>query len=114
MSSMVTSENQSITRPLRDTVQKLGLLTVIRNLRGALRRDVQNWIRSGCPSPAPNIVKFHVVRHHVVSSGNRVFIETGTYLGSMLEYIATTGVQCHSIEIDPQIHARAKSILGHR
>jgi hypothetical protein len=101
-----------ITSKSRDVVQKLGLLTTVRNARGALRRDVGNWVKAGCPSPAPNIVKMSVVAHHVVAHKTPVFIETGTYLGSMVEYVAATGVQCHSIEIDPVIYARAQKILA--
>jgi protein-L-isoaspartate O-methyltransferase len=32
----------------------------------------------------------------------------------MVQYIARTGVQCYSIEIDPALYARAKEILKHR
>jgi hypothetical protein len=102
----------AITTPLRDSVQKLGLLTFIRNLRGFFRRDVSNWVANGCPSPAPNIVKMSVVKHHVTAYGNKVFVETGTFLGSMVEHIAATGVQCHTIEIDPTIYQRAQAILA--
>lgn len=101
-----------ITTPLRDFVQKAGLLTLIRNLRGLWRGDVPNWVKAGCPSPAPNVVKMAVVKHHVVGYGNRVFVETGTFLGSMVEHIAATGVTCHTIEIDPVIYKRAQTILG--
>lgn len=101
--------------PLRDRIQRAGLLTLTRNIRGVFRRDVANWVHNGCPSPAPNIVKMAVVRHHVVAYRTPVFVETGTYLGSMVEHIAATGVDCHTIEIDPTIHARARRILaGHR
>jgi hypothetical protein len=97
--------------PVRDRVQKAGLLTFVRNVRGILRRDVASWVRRGCPSPAPNVVKMSVVRYYVVHYGTPVFVETGTYLGSMVEYIAATGAECHSIEIDPAIYARAEEML---
>jgi hypothetical protein len=98
--------------PIRDRVQKAGMLTLVRNIRGILRRDVANWVKRGCPSPAPNIVKMSVVRHYVMQYRTPVFIETGTYLGSMVEYVAKTGAECHSIEIDAAIHARACEILA--
>jgi hypothetical protein len=111
----VSQSSLTITTPLRDGVQKLGLLTFIRNLRGFFRRDVSNWVANGCPSPAPNIVKMSVVKHHVTAYGNKVFVETGTFLGSMVEHIASTGAKCHTIEIDPDIYARAHVILaGHK
>ena len=106
------TETSSLRFPLRDRVQQAGLLTLARNLRGVFRRDVTHWVHSGCPSPAPNIIKMAVVRHHVTAHQTPVFIETGTYLGSMVEHIAATGVECHTIEIDPAIHARAQKILA--
>jgi hypothetical protein len=114
MSVSLNVENTPITTPLRDWVQKAGMLTLIRDARGFFRRDVSKWVAKGCPSPAPNIVKMSVVRHHVEAYRTGVFVETGTFLGSMVEYIAATGVQCHTIEIDQSIFTRAQGILGKR
>ncbi len=96
----------------RDWVQRSGLLPLVRDARDNLQRRVANWVNSGCPSPAPNAVKFRVVRHHVRAYRTPVFIETGTYLGSMTDFIARTGVECHTIEIVPAIHERARHILA--
>lgn len=96
---------------LRDAVQKLGLLTFVRNARGMVRGDVRRWLGDGCPSPAPNIVKMGVVRAFVRKFRTPVFIETGTFLGSMIEHIAADRVECHSIEIDETLFDRAKQIL---
>lgn len=98
--------------PIRDVVQKAGLLTTVRNLRARVRGDIGNWVSSGCPSPAPNVVKMAVVRHFVEASGAKYFVETGTFLGSMVEHIAATGVQCYTIEIDDAIYDRAVKILA--
>jgi hypothetical protein len=101
-----------LTSPLRDSVQKAGLLTATRNVRAMVRRDIRNWVSGGCPSPAPNVVKMAVVKHHVTAYGHRVFVETGTFLGSMVEHIAATGARCHTIEIDEAIYRRAQQILA--
>lgn len=98
--------------PIRDAVQKAGLLTLVRNMRARVRRDVGTWVSKGCPSPAPNVVKMAVVRHFVEASGAKYFVETGTFLGSMVEHIAATGVECYTIEIDDIIYARAIRILA--
>jgi len=97
--------------PVRDAVQRAGLLTIVRNLRAVVRRDIGSWVARGCPSPAPNVVKMAVVRHYVETSGAKYFVETGTYLGSMVEHIAKTGVECITIEIDDEIHRRAVDML---
>lgn len=100
------------TSAVRDWVQRSGLLPLVRDTRDSLQRRVSNWVDAGCPSPAPNAVKFRVVRHHVTAYKTPVFIETGTYLGSMTDFIARSGVECHTIEIVPAIHERARQILG--
>lgn len=109
------SNANELSFPFRDMVQKAGLLTAVRNTRAAVRREMTNWVRAGCPSPAPNVVKFHVVRSHVERYRTPIFVETGTYLGSMVEYIAaTTGAKCHTIEIDEATYHRAQKILSGR
>ncbi len=105
------SHQNELKFPIRDTVQRAGLLTAARNLRAVVRRDIQSWVSSGCPSPAPNVVKMSVVRHFVEKGAARYFVETGTYLGSMVEHIAETGAECITIEIDDDIHRRAVEIL---
>jgi hypothetical protein len=111
MQEDIRSDQTEINFPLRDAVQRAGLLTVARNLRALVRRDIGAWVTAGCPSPAPNVVKMAVVRHYVESSGARYFVETGTFLGSMVEHIAETGAQCTTIEIDDVIYQRAVSML---
>jgi hypothetical protein len=112
MTATTNISNPPITSGLRDTVQRLGLLTLLRNGRGLFRRDVANWVKAGCPSPAPVKVKLSVVKHYVEAYQTKTFIETGTFLGTMIEYIAATGVQCHTIEIDPTIHRRTSGVLA--
>jgi len=103
---------------LRQAVRKqaeiAGLLPIVQKVRARVRQDVGRWVNAGCPSPAPEIVKKSIVRHYLESSGAGVFIETGTFLGTMIEYIARTGVECHTIEIDAALHERARKLLDHR
>jgi hypothetical protein len=111
MQENIVNDQTQLQFPVRDAVQKAGLLTVARNLRAVVRRDIGNLVSSGCPSPAPNVVKMAVVRHYVESRGARYFVETGTFLGSMVEHIAETGAKCITIEIDDVIHDRALAML---
>jgi hypothetical protein len=106
------TSSSEIQFPLRDAVQRAGMLTLARNVRAAYRREISKWVEKGCPSPAPNVVKMAVVRHNVMASKAKYFVETGTYLGSMVQHIASTGVQCISIEIDQKIYERAQRILA--
>lgn len=98
--------------PLRDWIQQVGLLSLVRDGRATLTREIANWVGAGCPSPAPNSVKMRVVRSHVERYRTPYFVETGTYMGSMTDFVAATGAECHSIEIDPMIYARAQRVLS--
>lgn len=99
---------------VRKRARAVGVLPVLQRVRAAVRRDINRWVAGGCQSPAPEVVKKSVVRHYVTSCNTPVFIETGTFLANMVEFIAATGVQCHSIEIDEALHARATKLLSHR
>ena len=99
---------------LRKLAWHAGVLPRLQQVGAALRRDVGRWVAGGCQSPAPEVVKKSIVRHYVTSHRTPVFIETGTFLGNMVQFIADTGVQCHSIEIDEALHARAKGLLSGR
>ncbi len=41
-----------------------------------------------------------------------LFVETGTFLGSMVAHLAASGIPCKTIEIVPAIHHRARRILA--
>ena len=66
------------------------------------------WLRSGCPSPAPQAIKMGIVRSYLRRYGLELFIETGTCLGETLHYIALENVDCISVELSQELHARAK------
>ncbi len=66
------------------------------------------WLRNGCPSPAPHIVKMIVIRAYLRKYNITEFIETGTFLGDTLEYIAREKVDCISIELSEELHSKAK------
>jgi hypothetical protein len=65
------------------------------------------WMRGGCSAPAPHAIKMSVVRSYLRNHNLKQFVETGTYLGDTLEYIAREGVGCTSIELSEQLHAKA-------
>ena len=99
---------------LRERARALGVLPILQRVRASVRRDIPRWIAGGCQSPAPEVVKKSIIRHYVTSYRTPVFIETGTFLGNMVQSIADTCVQCHSIEIDEALHARAQELLSNR
>lgn len=111
---MIGSQESRLQLTLRKLAWGAGVWPRLQRARAFLRRDAARWIAGGCQSPAPEVVKKSIVRHYVTSHRTPVFIETGTFLGNMVQFIADTGVQCHSIEIDEGLHARAKELLSSR
>lgn len=94
---------------MKDTIKKMfrrvGLyypLNYVRQIPAIIR-----WMRGGCAGPAPHAVKMSVVRSYLCKYNLKRFVETGTYLGDTLEYIAREGVVCTSIELSEQLHAKA-------
>jgi hypothetical protein len=71
------------------------------------RRIVMQWRLRGRPIPPPPTVKHAVVEEYRRRFGPRVFVETGTFAGGMIDAVARRFDRVFSIELDPQWHARA-------
>jgi len=74
-----------------------------------LRRipEIIHWMRSGCRDIAPHPFKMIIIRSYLKQFKMDEFIETGTYLGDTLGYIANSGVQCISIELSQELYEAA-------
>jgi hypothetical protein len=84
---------------------KLGLwyhLDLLRNTPGILR-----WLKSGCSGLAPNPIKLIVISWYLRRYSINYFIETGTYLGETLSYVAKKGLLCSSIELSKDLYEAA-------
>jgi hypothetical protein len=53
------------------------------------------WVRRGFESPAPNFVKWEVLKRY---GGNGIWIETGTYLGETTDFLSKISTKVISIE----------------
>ncbi len=54
------------------------------------RITVRNWNRKGNPIPAPDVVKQRTVQEYAKIFSVETFIETGTYLGDMVNAVMDT------------------------
>ena len=70
--------------------------------------SIINWLNTGCASAAPHSIKMKIIRSYLRKFKLNEFIETGTYLGDTLEYIARDDVNCKSIELSEDLYLRAK------
>lgn len=60
---------------------------------------IKNWEGAGKPSPNPHAVKQLLVEGYQKKTGYEILIETGTYLGDMVEAQRSNFKQIYSIEL---------------
>jgi len=70
--------------------------------------EILHWLRSGCSGVAPHPFKMMVVGSYLKLFSTDDFIETGTYLGDTLGYIAKSGVRCTSVELSRELYEAAR------
>ncbi len=70
--------------------------------------EILHWLRSGCTGVVPHPIKMMVVQSYLKRFSIECFIETGTYLGDTLGYIAKGEVQCTSIELSRELYEMAR------
>jgi hypothetical protein len=71
------------------------------------RRINLQWRLAGRPVPPPPPVKHAIVKDYQRRFRLRVFIETGTFAGGMIDAVKRRFERIVSIELDPGWHARA-------
>jgi hypothetical protein len=70
-------------------------------------KQLKEWRLKGCPVPPPHIVKQHAIREYQNRYNCRIFIETGTYLGEMIEAQKKHFNKIYSIELSPKLYKEA-------
>lgn len=75
---------------------------VKRRWPGELRR----WQQSGSPIPPPHLFKQGIIREHVKKYGPRVFVETGTCYGDMVEAMRNEFDRIYSIELSKYLYGK--------
>jgi len=66
------------------------------------------WERDGRPVPPPAIVKQQIVKSCAREYGTGTLIETGTYLGDMIDACSREMTRIISIELDRSLYERAR------
>lgn len=72
------------------------------------QKELLDWRRRGKRGPLPRVLKQSIIKGYAQKFSVEVFIETGTYLGDMIEAVLDTFSRIISIEIDPSLAGRAK------
>jgi len=77
--------------------------------------EILHWFTSGFRGVAPHPIKMFVVGSYLKQYAINEFVETGTYHGDTLSYIAKKKIQCTSIELSQQLYEAAlKRFTGYK
>ncbi len=89
---------------------KQSITSFVRRHIGHVREDkqVREWENQGRPVPPPHLVKERVIKEYAKRYSIDALIETGTYLGFMVDATRTTFKRIISIELDPDLYAQAQ------
>jgi glycosyltransferase involved in cell wall biosynthesis len=71
------------------------------------KKKIADWNRSGNPIPVPPEVKQQIILGFLKSFNIEIFIETGTFLGDMVEAMRYDFTQIYSIELSTELYAAA-------
>jgi hypothetical protein len=83
---------------IKNTLSRIGLLPIIDFLRKI--PSFVKWIYNGCSGIAPHPIKRIIIKSYLKKYQIKNFVETGTFLGDTLAYIATDkNIVCTSIEL---------------
>jgi hypothetical protein len=66
------------------------------------------WVRAGKPIPPPEKVKQRIVKEYAKRFRLRMFVETGTYMGEMVNAVKNRFDQIYSIELGLELYENAK------
>jgi hypothetical protein len=72
------------------------------------KKQFSNWQKNGCPAPSPHIVKQMTISEYQQKYQYTTLVETGTYLGDMVEAQKKRFKKIISIELGVDLFERAK------
>lgn len=78
------------------------------------KQELAQWEREGCPVPPPHVIKQKNLLESATKYNMKVLVETGTYLGEMIEAMAPHFDCIYSIELSDFLHAKARRRFKNR
>lgn len=70
--------------------------------------EIIEWEAKGKPVPPPHIIKQQTVQEYAKRYGTNIFVETGTYYGTMVEAMKDVFDHIYSIELGNILYENAK------
>lgn len=98
---------QKIMNALRNNIL-YGIIQNYWHKKDYLKRDYLKWILSSKPIPPPRTVKQMIVKAYAAKYRLKVLVETGTYLGEMVNAVKYSFKKIYSIELSSDLHKRAE------
>jgi len=71
------------------------------------QKELVAWDKAGRPVPPPHIVKQKTLQDYSKTYGLRILVETGTYLGDMVEAMKADFDRIYSIELSKDLYEKA-------
>lgn len=68
---------------------------------------ILKWRLKGSPLPPPHVIKINIIDKFQSKFGSTTFIETGTFLGDMIEAQKSNFERLHSIELSEELYQKA-------
>ncbi|MDF1756305.1 MAG: hypothetical protein P1U89_26185 [Verrucomicrobiales bacterium] len=95
---------------LKEFTQLIGVYHPIRNIlmRSRDRAELAKWEENNRPVPPPHIVKQIAILDYSAVHNCSVLVETGTYLGDMVDAMKGRFSAVHTIELDDELFKAAK------
>jgi hypothetical protein len=72
------------------------------------KREYKKWLKNGCPVPPPYYLKQITIKEYQERYGYEILVETGTYLGDMVEAQKKNFKKIISIELSAELSEKAK------
>lgn len=73
------------------------------------QKVVAQWVKNNSPVPAPHYVKQDIIDQYGKKYACPILVETGTYLGDMIEAQRNDFKQLYSVELNETLHTNAVS-----
>jgi hypothetical protein len=92
--------------PVRNALRRTFIYAIYGRLRD--KRVLREWQARGRPAPPPQFIKQRTVKEYARRFQINTFIETGTYLGDMVDACRNAFRRIVSVEVDAQLYERAQ------
>lgn len=70
--------------------------------------ELINWEKNGKPNPTPHLIKQQIIKDYQSKYKASILVETGTYLGDMVEAQKKNFKKVYSIELSEKLAAKAQ------